>query len=188
MKKILLLVCGLLISWNVNALNIGGIHLQDKVQVDGKLLQLNGAGIRTKWFFDVYACGLYLPVKLTSDKEIINSGNQNRIVLHMLRELTSSKLYGAFREAIESSQTTDVLLAIQPQLEQMGQIFESIELVKEGDIITLDYLPASGTKITVNGTSRGTVPGGGFNRAILGIWLGDKPISDDLKKDMLGGR
>jgi len=187
MKKIWLAICCLLISWNANALNIGGIHLQEQMQVGGKLLQLNGAGIRTKWFFDVYVCGLYLPVKQTSAKSIINSGDENRVVLHMLRELTSQKLYGAFKEAIESSQTTDVLLAIQPQLNQMEQIFESVELVKEGDIITLDFIPTSGTKITVNGTTRGTVPGAGFNRAILGIWLGDMPISDDLKAGMLGG-
>ena len=141
MKKIVLLFCGLLMSWNVNALNVGGIHLQEQMQVGGKLLQLNGAGIRTKWFFKVYVCGLYIPMKQTSGKAIIDSGNENRIVLHMLRELTSSKLYGAFKDAIESSQTTDVLLAIQPQLNQMGQIFESVELVKEGDISDMPYLP-----------------------------------------------
>jgi flagellar motor switch/type III secretory pathway protein FliN len=187
MKKTLLLFCGLLISFNVNALNIGGIHLQEQIQVGDKLLQLNGAGIRTPWFFKTYVCGLYLLMKETSDNTIIDRGKENRIVLHILREQTSSNLYVEFKEAIESNQTMDVLLAIQTQLNQMGQIFESVELVKEGDIITLDYLPSSGTKITVNGTARGTIFGAGFNRAILGIWLGDHPISDDMKQGMLGG-
>ncbi len=191
MKKIvmvrLLLVCSLLLGGNAGALTLGGIHLQEQAQVEGKLLQLNGAGLRTKWFFKVYVCALYLPAKETSAQAIIDSGKENRVVLHMLRELTSKKLYNAFIEAIESSQTTDVLLAIQPQLQQMEQIFEAVELVKEGDIITLDFQPAVGTKITVNGTARGTIPGAGFNRAILGIWLGDKPVQDDMKKGMLGG-
>jgi len=69
----------------------------------------------------------------------------------------------------------------------MAQIFDSVREVKPGDIITLDYLPASGTRITVNGTGRGTIAGVAFNRALLKIWLGKDPLQDDLKKGMLGG-
>ena len=73
------------------------------------------------------------------------------------------------------------------QIRQMKQIFDSVNEVKPGDIITLDYLPASGTRITVNGTERGTIAGDAFNRALLRIWLGKNPVQDDLKKGMLGG-
>ena len=66
MKKILLMLAGLLLSWNVNALEVAGVKLADKVQVGNETLQLNGAGLRTKWFFKVYVSALYLPQKQTS--------------------------------------------------------------------------------------------------------------------------
>jgi hypothetical protein len=79
------------------------------------------------------------------------------------------------------------MAALDTQIGQMAQIFESVHEVKPGDIIMLDYLPASGTRITVNGAVRGTIAGAAFNRALLRIWLGRNPVQDDLKKGMLGG-
>ena len=73
------------------------------------------------------------------------------------------------------------------QLKQMRKIYDVVNEVKEGDVITLDYLPNSGTQISVNGTARGTIAGADFNQALLRIWLGNKPAQDDLKKEMLGG-
>ena len=44
-----------------------------------------------------------------------------------------------------------------------------------------------GAKLSVNGESRGAIPGEVFNRALTRIRLGDKPVQADLKKPMLGG-
>jgi hypothetical protein len=187
MKNILLLLAGLLLCWNANALEVGGVQLADKVQVGNETLQLNGAGIRTKWFFKVYVSALYLTQKQTSAETIIADGKVHRIALHMLRGLGSKRLYNAFSEAIEANQTPAELAAMDAQLKQMAQIFDAVNEVKEGDVITLDYLPGNGTLISVNGTARGTITGADFNRALLRIWLGSKPAQDDLKKEMLGG-
>lgn len=187
MIKMLLLVGSLLLSWNVNALEVGGVQLADKVQVGNESLQLNGAGIRIKWFFKVYVSALYLPQKQTSAETIIADGKVHRIALHMLRGLGSKRLYGAFSEAIEANHTPAELVAMDAQLKQMEQIFDAVKEVKEDDVITLDYLPGSGTQISVNGAARGTIAGAEFNRALLRIWLGSKPAQEDLKKEMLGG-
>lgn len=187
MKKILLVLAGLLLSWNVYALEVAGVQLADKVQVGNETLQLNGAGLRTKWFFKVYVSALYLPQKQSSAETIIADGKVHRIALHMLRGLGSKRLYGAFSEAIEANQTPPELTAMDAQLKQMQQIFDAVNEVKEGDVITLDYLPGTGTQISVNGTARGTIAGADFNQALLRIWLGNKPAQDDLKKEMLGG-
>lgn len=187
MEKILLLVCGLLLSWNVNALEVAGVKLADTAQVGSASLQLNGAGIRTKLFFKIYVGALYLPQKQVSAEAIIADEREHRVALHIVRDLSSEKLLNAFNEAIEANHSKDELTALDAQLKQMAQIFNSIKEVKPGDVITLDYLPASGTQITMNGASRGTIAGAAFNRALLKIWLGDKPVQDDLKKEMLGG-
>jgi hypothetical protein len=187
MKKSLVMICCALLSWNVSALEVAGVQLADKVQVGNVNLQLNGAGVRTKFFFKIYVGALYLPQKQNLADTIIADEHEHRVALHMLHELSSKKLYGAFSEAIEVNHTHAELAALDAQLKQMAQIFDEVKEVKPGDVITLDYLPASGTQISVNGTARGMIAGAAFNRALLRIWLGSKPVQDDLKKEMLGG-
>lgn len=187
MKKTMLLLCCALLSWNVSALELAGVQLPDKVQVGNASLQLNGAGIRTRFFFKIYVAALYLPQKQVSGDAVIADEHERRMALHILHELGSKKLYDAFSEAIEANHTAGELAALDAQLKQMAQIFDAVKEVKPGDVITLDYLPGSGTQIGVSGTARGIIPGAAFNRALLGIWLGGKPVQDDLKKGLLGG-
>lgn len=187
MRNIVLTGLLLLASASVSALDLAGVHLADKVQVGDASMQLNGAGIRTKWFFKIYVGALYLPQRQTSADAIIADEREHRMALHILHELSGEKLFNAFNDAIEANHTRAELAALNAQINQMAQIFESVREVQPGDIITLDYLPASGTKITVNGTVRGNIAGVSFNRALLRIWLGSKPVQEDLKRGLLGG-
>ncbi|MEQ1914804.1 MAG: chalcone isomerase family protein, partial [Sideroxydans sp.] len=66
-------------------------------------------------------------------------------------------------------------------------LFDAVKEVNKGDLITLDYQPSNGTTVSVNGVARGTIAGAAFNRALLKVWLGTKPVQDDLKKGLLGG-
>jgi hypothetical protein len=187
MKKILLMISCLLLSWNASALDLAGIHLVDRMQVGDTVLQLNGGGIRTKFFFKIYVGALYLPEKQTSAEAIIADNRAHRVVLYILHELSSEKLYNSVHEAIEGNHTPAEMSALGAQLNQLKDIFDSVHEVKPNDIVMLDYLPASGTRVTVNGSERGTIAGAGFSRALLRIWLGRNPVQDDLKKGMLGG-
>ena len=56
----------------------------------------------------------------------------------------------------------------------------------EGDEFTLDFTPGAGTRVTRNGKLLGTIEGDDFNRALLAIWLGERPADRRLKKAMLG--
>jgi hypothetical protein len=187
MKRILWIACCLLLSWNASALDLAGIHLTDKMQMADTVLQLNGGGIRTKWFFKIYVGALYLPQKQTSAEAIIADEHNHRIALYILHELSGEKLYCALEDAIAANHSATELAALDAQMKQMKQIFEAVHEVKPGDTIMLDYLPDSGTMITVNGMERGMIAGEPFNRALLKVWLGKHPVQDDLKKGMLGG-
>ena len=59
--------------------------------------------------------------------------------------------------------------------------------INQGGVILIDYLPGIGTRITINGVARATIPGEDFNRAMLRIWLGDRPVDGRLKRMLLGG-
>jgi hypothetical protein len=58
--------------------------------------------------------------------------------------------------------------------------------LKEGETLTFAYLPGKGTTLQVGNKELGTFESKGFADAILSIWLGTKPPSEDLKKGMLG--
>jgi hypothetical protein len=59
-------------------------------------------------------------------------------------------------------------------------------VLKEGDVLRIDYSPAKGTEVRINDEWRGAVEGNDFFRALLKIWIGSNPISKSLKQDMLG--
>lgn len=187
MKKIILMTCCILLSWNASALEVAGVKLPDSVSLGNQNLVLNGAGLRTKFFFKIYVGALYLPEKQTSAEAVIADEHEHRVAMHILHELGSKKLFNAFNDAIENNHSAAEMAAMGAQIQQMKQIFDSVNEVKPGDTITLDYLPASGTRISVNGSERGVIAGTAFNRALLKIWLGKNPVQDDLKKGMLGG-
>jgi len=188
MKKILLLVCCLLLSWNARAMEVSGVNLPDSVTLGNQVLMLNGAGLRSKFFFKVYVVALYLPAKQTDAAAIITADNPQRIALYMLRDLGEKRFMDAFIEAIEANHSEAEMAMMNDQIKQMSDIFKLVDKVHSGDVITMDYSPGSGTQISVNGITYGTIFGELFHHALLKIWLGSHPVQADLKAELLGGK
>jgi hypothetical protein len=186
MKKIILTMCCVLLSWNANAMEVAGVKLADSVNVGNQDLVLNGAGLRTKFFFKIYVAALYLPAKQTVADAIITAVDPQRIALYMVRDLSKKRFLNAFIEAIEANQTPAEMIQLQGPIKQMTNIFNLVGDVSSDDIIILDYLPGSGTRISVNGVTYDMIPGGMFHRALLKIWLGAHPVQADLKAALLG--
>ncbi len=69
--------------------------------------------------------------------------------------------------------------------EQLAGIMKSIGKVREGDTIAIDF-SAEGVALSLNGEARGKVAGANFAKALLKVWLGDKPADASLKKALLG--
>ena len=107
--------------------------------------------------------------------------------MHMLRDLSSEKLLEAFEKGLSGNNTAAELAAIEARIKEFYVIFRAANEVAQGDVITLDYFPGEGTRISINGVEKGRVAGAEFNRALLKIWLGDEPVDGDLKKGLLGG-
>ena len=74
-----------------------------------------------------------------------------------------------------------------PRIQQLGAIMAQIGEAKKGMAIALDW-DGKATRLIVEGKPAGQpIPGEDFYRALLRIWVGDKPVQDDLKKKLLGG-
>jgi hypothetical protein len=185
MRKWIVLVLALCFGAPAFAAEVGGIKLADKVAVGGQDLVLNGAGIRTRVMFKVYVGSLYVPAKATDLAAVLAKGPR-RIQMNILRNLTPDQLVEALNDGLKENNSDAELAAVKAQQEQMTSIMKAFGEVKEGNVVTLDFVDGA-TVIGFNGAARGTIPGEPFNKALTRIWLGDKPIQADLKKAMLGG-
>ena len=166
------------------AAEVGGVKLDDKVSVGGQELVLNGAGVRTKFFVKVYVGSLYVPAKATTATAVYAKGPR-RVQLNMLRDATADQMTDALVEGIDQSNPA-AEAAVKPQTDELAKILKSIGGLKEGNVLTFDFVDG-GTRVTLNGTDKGTIPGEAFNKALTNAWLGETPAQPDLKKAMLGG-
>ena len=172
-----------------NAAEVEGVKLPDKVRISdgGPELVLNGAGVRTRAFFKVYVGALYLVQKAGNAQAVLADAGPTRVAMHMLRDLSAEQLFSALSDGLRNNHAPEQFAKLEPQIKQLGGIFEAVKTAKTGDAFLLDYLPGTGTRVTVNGEAKGVIPGDEFNRALLRIWLGDQPADGALKKAMLGG-
>lgn len=168
------------------AAEVAGVKIEEKIQVGGQELVLNGAGLRTKFFIKVYVGALYTGQKASVPAALIDSSAPRRMVLRMLRDMDAESLHNALDEGLRNNLTAAELGELRPQSEQLGTLMKGIGAVKEGDSIAIDF-GSAGIEIGLNGRSRGRVEGPAFARALLRVWLGDNPADAALKKGLLGG-
>ena len=184
-SKFLVVVLFTALTFSAQALELKGVKVDETAQVGGNALVLNGAGVRTKAIFKVYVAALYLAQKQNSADAVIGDTGNKRVSMHFLRELSAEKLLHALDEGFEANNSAAEMTAIEPQLKSFKQMMTSAMVVKENDVIVLDYTSA-GTAINLNGKTLGTLNGAAFNQALLRVWLGTKPVDASLKKAMLG--
>ena len=167
---------------------IEGVGFEPTATVGGQALTLNGAGLRTRAFFKVYAAGLYVPQKSSDAATLLAQTGARRVSIGMLRDVDATTFANSLLEGLKSNHTDEQLASIKAQIEQMQATLKTIGEAKKGDLIQLDWIPDSGTQIVVNGGPRGEpIAGAAFFSALLRIWLGDKPVDSSLKKALLGG-
>jgi hypothetical protein len=185
MHKLLVLCLGMCFAVASFAADVGGVKLADKATVGGQELALNGAGIRTRAIFKVYVGSLYVPAK-SADLAAVLAKVPRRIQMNLLRDLSADQLVDALNDGLKDNNSAAEMAAVKAQQEQLTTIMKAFGEVKEGNVVTLDFVDGA-TVVGFNGAARGTIPGEAFNRALTRIWLGDKPVQADLKKAMLGG-
>jgi len=160
---------------------ISGVNIPDTL---GNGLILNGAGVRSKFFFDLYIGGLYLKQKSSDAIHIIYADEPMAITLHITSSLISSKkMMDGTMEGFENS-TNNQIQPLKKEIDKFINVFKGG--IKNGDIYAFIYSSKDGTKIFKNSKLVTMVKGLKFKKALFGIWLCKKPALESLKKEMLG--
>jgi hypothetical protein len=167
--------------------DVAGVKLEDSITVQGAPLQLNGAGIRYKAIFKVYTAGLYLGGKASTTEEVLAAPGPKRMTITMLRDIDSRELGKLFSRGMEDNMDRSSFSKLIPGVMRMSQVFSDHKELKEGETFVLDWLPGTGTVLTVKGKVEGEpFKEPEFFNALMRIWLGPKPADWRLKDALLG--
>jgi len=166
-------------------IKVSGVKFKDSIKLGGANLILNGVGLRSKFFIDLYISALYLQETSHDAAAIINADQVMLIQIHVISNLiTSENLSKGTAEGFSKS-TNNHTKPIQKQINEFLDAFK--EPVTIGDIFEFVYQPGIGVTILKNRKVAKRITSGlAFKRALFGIWLSDKPAQHSLKTSMLG--
>ncbi|WP_331775797.1 chalcone isomerase family protein [Sulfurospirillum sp. 1612] len=166
----------------LDAKEISGIKIPNTIQ--NPALQLNGAGIRNKFFFDLYVGALYVQHKTHDAHAIIDANNTMEMTLHITSSLISTdKMVSATLEGFENA-TQGNITPLKKDINTFLHVFH--EKIRNGDIYRFLYEPKTGVHIYKNQKLATIIKGLAFKKALFGIWFCDKPAQQSLKQAMLG--
>ena len=158
-----------------------------QASVGGAPLQLNGVGLRAAFIYKVYLAGLYLPAKAVTGADAMAQAGPKRVQVRMLMDGPSDEFAKAFTGGIAKRTPADQVTAMQPRIAAFDRTLRSVGTVHKGDVVDLDWLPAEGLAMRINGKPVGTpVPGADLYAAMLDIFVGDRPVDAKMKAGMLG--
>jgi hypothetical protein len=152
---------------------------------------LLGVGVRTRTMLKVkvYAIGLYVddaalagPLAAHKGKtsspefyrDLVWGDFPKHVVMKFTRDVSTSQIQGAFRETLTT--------ANKARVDQFVGYFAD---TKVGQEYVIRWAPGGTLETTVLGAAKPPIADKDFAAAVFSIWLGEKPIQDDLKRDLV---
>ena len=188
-KRALGALAGLLVSISALAAptEIAGVKLENPIDLRGTALQLNGAGIRYKAIFKVYVAGLYLGKKAGTPQEAYAAPGPKRLSITLLRDIDSDTLNKSMTEGFDNNTPADEVARLTPGLVRILQAFADQKKLQAGDNFTIDWIPDTGTILSIKGVPQGEpMKGNDLFNALIRLWLGPRPADTKLKETLLG--
>ena len=166
---------------------VGGVKFPSTMTLANTPLHLNGAGVRYKAVFKVYAAGLYLNGKASTPEAVLASTGPRRMHIVMLREIDANELGKLFTKGMEQNASREEFSKVIPGVIKMSDIFSQRKKLAVGEYFTIDYVPGTGSVISVLGKPASEpIKEPEFFNALMKIWLGKNPADAQLKDLLLG--
>ena len=165
---------------------LAGAKFEPEATVGGQRLVLNGAGVRFKAMFKVYAAGLYMPKKATKNDDVLDARVPKRLQLVALRDVGGDEFGKLFTRALEENATREEFSKSINAVIRMGQIFADQKQFTKGDVVMIDYVPGTGLTITAKNKPAEVFKEPQFSSMMYKIWFGAHPPDTNLQKALLG--
>ncbi|WP_298012251.1 chalcone isomerase family protein [uncultured Aquabacterium sp.] len=163
-----------------------GISYPQTLKVEGRTLQLNGAGVTYRAVAKLYTVALYTPEKSSQAEAVVNMSGPVQLRFVMLQGMRVDEIGKTITRGIELNSNREAFFNLIPAIRQMGEQFSHIKRLNAGDTFAIDHVPDRGTMFFVNGQPAGLpIADKRFFPAVLRVWLGSKPASPDLRDALL---
>lgn len=159
-----------------------------QMQLGEMNLTLLGHGTATYLWFDVYDAALYAPKK-TRAANILAEKTPRVLVLQYHHAVTVKDIEKASWQTLDKQLTPSERQSIKPQVDALQS---SMKNVAPGDQYTLTWQPAQAQKkaeltLKLNDKILFKSDNARLAATYFGIWLGKPPLSQSLKRSLLGG-
>ncbi|MCB9094755.1 MAG: chalcone isomerase family protein [Halobacteriovoraceae bacterium] len=170
-----------LLPLKLQAAELKGVKFEDKVQVEGKELVLNGLGLRLATFLKikVYVAGLYLENKSTDENAVIGSGGIKFLRMHFLRDVDKEDLVEGFKKGFEKNKFDTTSLKV-----ELNKFYNFLGDSKEGK--EMSFQIANGKLLVTQEDKKLEINNPALSAKFLLLWIGSPP-NDELKSGLLGG-
>jgi len=160
---------------------VEGVSFPLLYEGEGFSLRLhNAALLRYKIVFRGYVVALYLPDG--ADPESALGPVPKRLEFSYFWKIPGPEFGQAGEEILTRNVDRQTVTALRERLDSINRAYKD---VKPGDRYALTYRPGKGTELSFNGKPLVFVEGDDFAAAYFSIWLGKKPIDEDLKNELL---
>lgn len=164
-----------------------GVRFDDHITLAGRQLVLNGVGLRAAGWFKGYVAALYLPRRARSASEVLEQSGPKRVRLVLLVDAPALELARGFDKGVRRNSSSEEADALRERQVRMFELMQSAGKLAKGDAVDLDFDPARGTVLLLNGKPRGeAIAGADFYAAVLRSFVGEHPYHKKLKSGMLG--
>ena len=169
-------------SAHASVTTVDGTGFANTIEKQQTRFHLKGVALlRYLIFIKAYAGAFYLPET--------SSGNQaledipKHLVLEYRVAISARDFADATREKIRESVSSETFQRLLPKIESLNRLYRDVE---PGDRYALTYIPGTGTRLTYNAETLGTIEGPEFARAVFSIWIGNNPIDTVFRDRLLG--
>ncbi|CAA6679704.1 MULTISPECIES: chalcone isomerase family protein [unclassified Lentimonas] len=130
-------------------------------------------------FFKLYDLTLYTdaPAQATP-AEVLNGQHTLRLEFNYLRTIKKEIILESGEKILQRNLSPSELASIEDRVAQLNDAYTTVH---RGDQSALSYKQGHGTSLEINGHSIITIPGDDFASLYFRIWLGDQPISSEMR-------
>jgi hypothetical protein len=167
------------------AAELDGVQLPPTLPANGKTLRLNGFGLRTfsPLRLRIYVAALYLEQLNTDPDAILASPETKLLAVTFVRNVSANSARKSWRDGLENN--CQAPCHLDPT--DLATFLNDVPAMHAGDRFFLVFTP-EGATVSLNGQPMGTVSHPQFAEAMLATFLGPRPGSRRLKRELLAGR
>lgn len=144
------------------------------------VLTLRGVALDKYFFEDNYIGAFYTLNPVKDEKEALIDAGPKRMAFYFLR--TNTNFRAQLQAAIEENNSPQMVQRDQINISQFLKIFDLT--LKEGDVITFDFIPNVGMKIMLRGNVKAVIKDTEIYNLVLKTWMGRQPPSKKFRKEL----